>query len=143
MADLDAMIRVARESMDRAYAPYSKFHVGVCIRSSDGRLFGGCNVENASFPEGWCAETSAVAAMILAGAREIAEVVVVATSAEPCPPCGGCRQRLSEFASPEAPVHMYSRSGARRTVALGELLPDSFSAEQLLVPPRPKAFSDL
>ncbi len=142
MSDLEAMIQLARESMDRAYAPYSRFHVGACLRSADGRLFAGCNVENASFPEGWCAETSAIAAMILAGARDIVEVVVVATSEEACSPCGGCRQRLSEFAAPETQVHMCSQSGSRRTVTLGELLPDSFTGDQLLVPRTPEAVPD-
>lgn len=131
MHHLDAMIRLAQEAMQRAHAPYSKFSVGACLRDPDDRLFAGCNVENASFPEGWCAETSAIAALVMGGAKEIVEVVVVATSPEPCTPCGGCRQRLSEFASPETPVHMVSQSGELRTVTLGTLLPDSFSGDQL------------
>ena len=134
MTNLDAMIRLAREAMDQAHAPYSKFRVGAALRSSDGRLFSGCNVENASFPEGWCAETSAIAAMVRAGSREIQEVVVLTSSDEPCAPCGGCRQRLNEFAAPEVLIHMVTRSGLRRTATLGELLPHSFGIDHLLNP---------
>lgn len=131
MTDVDAMIRRAREVIQRAYAPYSGFPVGACLRGETGRLYAGCNVENASFPEGWCAETSAMAALISAGERRIEEVVVLATSAELCAPCGGCRQRLSEFAGPETPIHLLTESGLRRTVTLGTLLPRSFGKDHL------------
>jgi len=131
MNSLETMIRQARTALERAHAPYSRFRVGACVRTPDGALFAGCNVENASFPEGWCAETSAIAGLILAGEREIAEVVVITEGSQPCAPCGGCRQRLSEFASPETPIHMIDGAGGRATVTLGELLPRSFHGSDL------------
>ena len=131
MDSLDTMIHLAQQALKRAHAPYSRFRVGACVRTPGGALFAGCNVENASFPEGWCAETSAIAGLILAGEREIAEVVVVTESSQPCAPCGGCRQRLSEFAPPEALIHMIDGDGGRATTALEELLPRSFHGSEL------------
>lgn len=132
MAELDIMIERARQAMAHAYAPYSGFAVGACLRARSGQLYSGCNVENASYPEGQCAEASAIGAMITAGDREIVEVVVIASSSQPCPPCGGCRQRLREFARPETPVHLCDDQGVHQTLALGELLPASFSRDHLV-----------
>ena len=109
-----------------AHAPYSGFQVGAAVRTPSGRIFAGANVENASFPEGNCAETSALAAMIAAGERRIVEVLVVAAGERLCTPCGGCRQRLFEFGAPGTLVHLCDPGGLRRTVTLGELLPLSF-----------------
>ena len=127
MSDLAEMLRLAAAARKNAHAPYSGFKVGVCLRSGDGRLFAGCNVENASYPEGSCAETAAIGAMVTAGATEIAEVVVLAEGERLCTPCGGCRQRLAEFGGPEMPVHIAGPQGLRQSFTLGALLPESFS----------------
>lgn len=110
----------------RAHAPYSGFHVGAAIRSEAGHIYAGCNVENASYPEGWCAETSAIAAMIAAGDRRITAVAVIGSGPQLCTPCGGCRQRLAEFAGPDAPVDVGNADGIWRRFALKDLLPESF-----------------
>ncbi|MDJ0970681.1 MAG: cytidine deaminase [Kiloniellales bacterium] len=130
MSELDEMIRLAMAARDNAHAPYSGFRVGACLRSADGRLFAGCNVENAAYPEGQCAETSAIGAMVAAGARQIAEVLILAEGERLCTPCGGCRQRLAEFADADTPVHVAGLEGVRRSFTLGELLPEAFFLEQ-------------
>ena len=114
MSGIEALITAAAAARDNAYAPYSRFKVGAAIRAADGRIFVGANVENASYPAGLCAEAAALAAMIAAGARRVAELAIVAESAAPVPPCGLCRQRLAEFAGPEAAVHLahYRRAAA-------------------------------
>lgn len=121
----------ARRLRDMAYAPYSGFQVGAALRSTDGRVFGGCNVENAAYPEGLCAEAGAIAAMVAGGAREIAEIVVVADSPSPVPPCGGCRQKIAEFASADTQVTMVTLSGQERTMTLAELLPGAFGPSHM------------
>ncbi|MCC5958672.1 MAG: cytidine deaminase [Rhodobacteraceae bacterium] len=121
----------ARRLRDMAYAPYSGFQVGAALRSTDGRVFGGCNVENAAYPEGLCAEAGAIAAMVAGGAREIAEIVVVADSPTPVPPCGGCRQKIAEFASADTHVTMVTLSGQERTMTLAELLPGAFGPSHM------------
>jgi cytidine deaminase len=131
MEDLEEMIRRAREAMAKAYAPYSRFPVGACVRGASGALYAGCNVENASFPEGWCAETSALASLVLAGERSIEAAVVVTAGDEPCSPCGGCRQRLSEFASPKTPVVLCFGEDGRQSTTIGELLPLAFDGHLL------------
>ena len=118
----------ALEARAKAYAPYSEFKVGSAIRSTSGNIYIGCNVENASYPEGTCAEAGAIAAMVAAGDREIAEVAVVADSAKPVSPCGGCRQRLAEFAKGDVPVYMGTLDGVKITTTVAELLPDAFEA---------------
>jgi len=109
-----------------AYAPYSNFHVGAALRTVSGEIYAGANVENAAYPLGNCAEASAIAAMIAAGEREIVEVAIVAEGERLCTPCGGCRQRLAEFAGPALPIHIGSPEGHRQTLTLGELLPHAF-----------------
>ena len=116
----------AREAMRRAHAPYSGFPVGAAILTAAGSIFSGCNIENASFPEGWCAETSAIAHMVMAGERRIAEVAVVAEKMARITPCGGCRQRLREFGAAETLVHLCDAGGVVETVKLGDLLPKAF-----------------
>ena len=125
------LLALAREAVGRAYAPYSDFPVGAAIRTTDGRRFAGANVENAAYPQGQCAEASAIGAMVAGGGGEIAEVVVAAPSAELCTPCGGCRQRLREFAPLDAPIHLVGMERVRRTTSLSELLPLSFGPEHL------------
>ncbi len=113
---------------ENAYVPYSKFKVGAALRTASGQVFAGCNVENVAYPEGTCAEAGAIAAMCAAGEREIAELVVVADSPSPVPPCGGCRQKIAEFAGPEVIVTMMSLDGASRAVRVADLLPGAFGA---------------
>jgi cytidine deaminase len=127
----EAMLELARQAMAAAYAPYSKFHVGAVVRGGNGKLYAGCNAENASYPQGWCAETSAIAAMIADGERRIVEVAVIGAGAALVTPCGGCRQRLREFAGEATPIHICGPDGLRQTVTLGELLPLSFGLENL------------
>lgn len=131
MSGIDSLLRAAAAVRMNAYAPYSRLKVGAAIRADNGRLYVGANVENASFPEGLCAEAAAIAAMIAGGGRLIAEMAVVAEGAEPAPPCGGCRQRVAEFAEPATPIHLATIAGARRSVTLGELLPLAFAAKNL------------
>lgn len=123
------MIALARQMMTRAYAPYSKHRVGACVRTGDGRLFAGCNVENASLGLTVCAERSAVSAMISAGARSIEEVVIVASTGRVTPPCGGCRQVLAEFGKPTTRVTMIA-NGKRLSRTLSALLPHWFKLER-------------
>ncbi len=125
------MLDLACTAMAAAYAPYSKFQVGAVVKGANGKLYAGCNVENAAYPEGWCAETSAIAAMVADGETHIAEVTVVSPGAALVTPCGGCRQRLREFADDATLVHLCGAEGVRRTVTLGELLPLSFGPEAL------------
>jgi xanthosine phosphorylase len=126
-----------------AHAPYSRFQVGAAVRTAGGRIFAGANVENAAFPEGNCAEASALAAMVAAGERRILEVLVVAAAERLCTPCGGCRQRLCEFGSPDTLVHLCDPGGLRRTVTLGELLPLSFSLQDDVVDQAPGTAIDV
>ena len=121
--------KLAKLAQSRAHAPYSRYNVGAAILTTDGRTFAGCNVENASFPEGWCAETSAIAHMVMDGGGRIAEVAVICDAVDGITPCGGCRQRLSEFATAATKVHLCDQEGVIETVTLGDLLPKSFSME--------------
>ncbi len=129
------IVAAARAAMARAYAPYSRFKVGAAVRGESGRLYAGCNVENAAYPQGWCAEASAIAAMVMAGETRIVEVAVMgggeAPGTPPCTPCGGCRQKLYEFAGDDLPIHVCGPQGLRHTVTLGELLPQAFGPRNL------------
>jgi homotetrameric cytidine deaminase len=127
----EELLRAADAAMRRAHVPYSHFPVGAALRSPDGAIHAAPNVENAAYPQSQCAEASAIGALVAAGATEIAEVAVVAEHLDICPPCGGCRQRLSEFARPETRVHLGRPGGPRRTITLGELLPLGFGKEAL------------
>jgi cytidine deaminase len=128
---LDDLFREAKAAMERAYAPYSRFPVGAALRTPSGNIFSGCNVENASYPQGSCAETGAVAAMARAGEREIAEILVIGGGEGLVTPCGGCRQRIREFAAPDTPVHVAGPDGVRRSFTVDELLPFSFGPDNL------------
>lgn len=131
MTVVDDMLAAARTAMARAYAPYSNFQVGAAVRTDRDNIYAGCNVENAAYPEGSCAETAAIAAMVVAGERRIVEVLVVGGGPELITPCGGCRQRLREFAADDVPVHLCNADGPRRRETLGALLPRSFGPEHL------------
>ena len=125
------LLAAATEAHRRAYCPYSHYRVGAAIRTGSGAVVTGCNVENAAYPLGSCAEVGAIAAMVLAGERSIAEIVVVTDGDIPGTPCGGCRKRLREFAGSELWVHSISADGAILSTTLGELLPHSFGPEFL------------
>ena len=130
-AGSEELIAAARTVMERAYAPYSSYRVGVALRAADGSIHVGANVENAAFPLGNCAEASAIGALIASGRGRIAEAAVIGDGEEPCVPCGGCRQRLREFMPLDATVHLLAEKGARATMTLEELLPRSFGPEYL------------
>jgi cytidine deaminase len=117
-----------------AYAPYSKFHVGAALLDEQGRIHAGCNVENAAYPQGVCAEGGALSAMVLAGGRRLQAVLVLGAGDAPCTPCGGCRQKLREFGSDTLPVLVADPTGLRARYTLGELLPDSFGPDHLKDP---------
>lgn len=118
--------QAAKEIREKAYAPYSGFKVGAALRAANGEIFAGVNVENAAYPEGTCAEAGAIAAMVAGGEREITEVYVIADSPRPVPPCGGCRQKIAEFAKPEVKVTLATTRGAEMTYTVAELLPGAF-----------------
>ena len=125
------LFEAARQAMARCHAPYSQFPVGAALRGDDGNIYAGANIEVASFPEGWCAETTAIGHLIMAGARRITEVAVIAEKMVACTPCGGCRQRLAEFADADTKIHLCDNDGIVKTVTLGELLPLAFDSDAL------------
>ena len=117
--------------LKNAHAPYSKFPVAAIIKGASGAIYSGVNVENAAYPQGWCAEASAIAAMVSSGETEIFELAVMAKSDEICTPCGGCRQKIREFASQDLKIFCFGPNGLKATYTLGELLPYSFGPEHL------------
>ncbi|WP_372612292.1 cytidine deaminase [Aquicoccus sp.] len=122
-----SLSETARAVREHAHAPYSGFKVGAAIQAADGSIHAGCNVENVSYPEGTCAEAGAIAAMVAAGQTRITAAYVIADSPAPITPCGGCRQKLAEFAAgPDMPVTMANLDGVERTMTMAELLPDAF-----------------
>ena len=125
------LVRAAREGRERAYAPYSRFAVGAALLDEQGRVHAGANIENAAYPQGLCAEAAALAHLVLAGGREVRAVVVAGEAAEPVTPCGGCRQKLREFAGGQVPVLAVDSQGVRARHTLGELLPASFGPAHL------------
>ena len=126
-----SLIEAAKSVRQNAYAPYSNFKVGAALTSASGEVFLGCNVENVAYPEGTCAEAGAIAAMVAAGETQFTEAAVVADSPFPVTPCGGCRQKLAEFAAPGARITMASLSGATETMAVADLLPGAFVKSQM------------
>jgi cytidine deaminase len=130
-SDVDELFEAAKEVQAKAYAPYSRFRVGAAIRTASGRVFSGCNVENAAYPQGSCAEAGAIAAMVAGGEQEIVAVLTVADGEAIGTCCGGCRQRLREFASGNTPVYAAGPDGVRATYTLDGLLPHSFGPEHL------------
>jgi homotetrameric cytidine deaminase len=124
LATPNQLLEAAREAMANAYAPYSNFHVGAAVRAPTGAIYAGANVENAAYPQGQCAEASALGALIAAGETQITAVAVVGPTGEICTPCGGCRQRLAEFGAADTPVYL---GQATDVTTLGELLPRAFN----------------
>ncbi|RUM98493.1 cytidine deaminase [Pseudaminobacter arsenicus] len=121
----------AKAAMAKAHAPYSKFPVGAALRTEDGRIFSGCNIEVASYPEGWCAETTALGHYIMGGGGRITEIAVVAERMARITPCGGCRQRLAEFAGPDTKLFLCDETGVVETVTMGQMLPLGFEGGTL------------
>jgi cytidine deaminase len=131
MASVDELFEVAKAIQAKAYAPYSRFKVGAAIVTPAGKVFTGCNVENAAYPVGSCAEAGAVSAMIAAGESRIAQIVVMGEGENLVTPCGGCRQRIREFAAADTPIHIAGPEGIRKSFTLEELLPFSFGPDNL------------
>ena len=125
------LFEAAKAAMAHAHAPYSKFAVGAAIRTADGKVFSGCNIEVASYPEGWCAETTALGQYVMGGRGTISEIAVIAERMPRVTPCGGCRQRLAEFAGPDAKLHLCDQGGVVETVRLGDMLPYGFRGDIL------------
>jgi cytidine deaminase len=129
--EIDALFAAATAAQARAYAPYSRFRVGAAILAEDGAVYPGCNVENAAYPVGACAEAGAISAMVAGGSRAIRAILVVGPGEELVTPCGACRQRIREFAAPETPVLIAGTDGVRARFSLAELLPASFGPANL------------
>ena len=125
------LIDTAKQVRENAYAPYSNFKVGAAIKSSSGAVYAGCNVENVAYPEGTCAEAGAIAAMVAGGDTEIAEIAVIADSPKPVSPCGGCRQKIAEFAKGDVKVTLATLDGVVHETTVATLLPGSFDADYM------------
>ncbi|TNE57158.1 MAG: cytidine deaminase [Alphaproteobacteria bacterium] len=127
----DDLLEKAIEVRSRAHAPYSEHPVGAALRTMSGKIYVGCNVENAAYPEGICAEASAIAAMVTGGDTQIAEIVVVGPGEVICTPCGGCRQKIREFAAPDIQIHAGNKDKILKSYSMESLLPDSFGPKNL------------
>jgi cytidine deaminase len=125
------LFEAARDVRLNAHAPYSRFLVGAALRTKTGAIFAGCNVENVAYPEGTCAEAGAIAAMCAAGEREIAEILVIADSPVPVTPCGGCRQKIAEFAGPSVTIILADLQGERVRMNMAQLLPGAFGPDHM------------
>ncbi len=125
------LLQAARQAQQNAYAPYSGFKVGAAVRGANGQVYVGCNVENSAYPEGVCAEASAISAMVTAGETHITEILVIGDGGALCSPCGGCRQKLYEFSEKDTPVYVCGPDGLRYTTNVSELLPLAFGPENL------------
>lgn len=131
MSNQEQMLKIARDMMGRAYAPYSKYLVGVCIEAEDGTLFGGCNIENASYGLTICAEVAAICCMKVAGKKRIKSMALIGSGKELCTPCGRCRQMIREFATLDMPIYLCNKDVVEKVVTLEELLPMSFGPDHL------------
>jgi len=126
------LISAAQKARKFSHAPYSKFHVGAAMRDEAGHIHAGANMENAAYPQGWCAECSAIAHLVMAGGKQIMEVAVLGNGDTLCTPCGGCRQKIREFAKGDVKIHCCTEHGKLlKTFTLDELLPSSFGPENL------------
>ena len=125
------LFEAARDAMRFAHAPYSNFPVGAAIRADDGKIYTGANIENLSFPQGWCAEPTAIGCMVMGGGKKIVELAVIAEKLALCPPCGGCRQKIAEFATAQTKVFLCDEVGVQKTMTMDELLPFSFQTDVL------------
>lgn len=129
--DLEAMIAIARAAMGKSHSPYSGYAVGACIRGASGQFYGGTNIENAAYPQSQCAEATAIGLMVMGGDTRIQEIVVMGGGEDLTTPCGGCRQRIREFARPDVKIHVCGPEGLRQTMTLAELLPYAFGPDNL------------
>lgn len=127
----EKLIELAKNAMSKAYVPYSHFHVGAAILTTSGKLYSGCNVENAAYPEGTCAEAGAIASMVLDGETQIKDIYVIGHGDALVTPCGGCRQKIREFSSVDTMIHICGAQGVRKTLSMEALLPFSFGPENL------------
>lgn len=134
MTPSEDMLNLARDARAHAHAPYSGHAVGAVITTVSGKHFSGCNVENSAYPEGTCAEAGALGAMVRAGERDIRAVLVMGPPGAPCTPCGGCRQKLAEFARPHTPIYVCDPDSTLLATTLGELLPHAFGPANVLGP---------
>lgn len=125
------LFEAAKSAMVFSHAPYSKFPVGAAIRADDGKIYTGANIENLSFPQGWCAEPTAIGCMIMGGGKRIVEMAVIAEKLPLCPPCGGCRQKIAEFADKSTPIYLCDEVGVKKTLTLEQMLPGSFETDLL------------
>lgn len=131
MSSKDILVQEAARVRENAYVPYSNFKVGAALRAGSGAIYSGCNVENVAYPQGTCAEAGAIAAMVAGGDTEIKEVAVIADSPEPVTPCGGCRQKLAEFASADVKITMATTGGKQVTLTMAEILPGAFNTHHM------------
>ncbi len=127
----DALKQAALKARNTAYAPYSEFKVGAAILDEQGVIHSGCNVENAAYPLGCCAEQSAVSHMIIGGGKQIKQILIVGRAGEACPPCGACRQIILEHGDGNTLVHLEAGAGHFSTRPLSALLPEAFDHSQL------------
>lgn len=127
MADIQQMVQLALANLEKAYAPYSKFHVSCCIQGCNQKNYFGVNVENVAYPLGICAEASAISQMVTDGCQKIENVVIVCNSNEHCSPCGGCRQRIYEFSNPDTQIYLSNHQSILKQYSITELLPEAFS----------------
>ncbi len=131
MSSTHALFEAARDAMAFCHAPYSKFPVGAAIRAEDGNVYKGANIENLAFPQGWCAECTAIGAMVMGGAKKIVEIAVIAEKLPLCTPCGGCRQKIAEFADASTRIYLCDETGVKKTMTMDELLPFSFDTDTI------------
>ncbi len=125
------LIDAARAVRENAHAPYSKFKVGAALTAASGATYVGCNVENVAYPEGTCAEAGAIAAMVAGGDTQITAITVIADSPQPVSPCGGCRQKIAEFADGDVTVTLATIDGTVLETTISTLLPGSFDADYM------------
>jgi cytidine deaminase len=130
MSNISTMLQLARLAQTRAYAPYSNFCVGACLRTSNNNFYQGCNVENASYSISLCAEASAISNMVIHGEQDVVEIAIVSSSEDFCAPCGKCRQNLMEFSTAKTFVHLFTPQDKIKTITLSELLPLAFTLEK-------------
>ncbi|HVB89935.1 MAG TPA: cytidine deaminase [Beijerinckiaceae bacterium] len=129
MEGFEDLLAIAKQARGAAYAPYSRFKVGCALRGPSGSIYAGCNVENASFPVGMCAEASAISAMIAAGERRICDILILGEFDEPTAPCGACRQRIAEFSDASTRIILANARGAQAVRGIEELLPGAFGPD--------------
>lgn len=125
--DLKSLVTASSAACKKAYAPYSKFHVGAALYDENNNLHSGCNVENSAYPIGCCAEQAAVAAMILNGGKTIQDIVIQADKNNPCPPCGACRQIIAEHSNADTRIHLINSDQTFSSYRIEELLPQAFT----------------